>query len=444
MGYTKGDILSAIKNAGIVGAGGGGFPTHIKFDSSVETLIANGSECEPLLASDKSLMFHKAQLLIDGMKLAMIASGASEGIIGLKKDYPKIIEALEKVLPADKSIRLHLLDNFYPAGDEHVLVYELTGKIIPEGGIPLNVGVVVSNVLSLAQIYHGVHGKPVTERIISVVGEVEAPKVFNVPIGTTYQKLVDLAGGATCDCPVIIDGGPMMGAIVEDIEDGIGKTTSGVIVLPHDHFIVNMKRIDLQRIVKKSKAACCQCFRCTDLCSRNLLGHKIYPHMTMRTIDYNLDAPTEHITSAYLCSQCGICEMVACDAMMLSPKRVYGEYRKLLGQKKVANPHKDNIEVVDPSYINRKIDSKTLMKKLNISSYYRADFEYIDQVEVESVKVPLNKHMGAWAIPDVGLGESVSMGQVIARSPEESLGAICHAPISGTVVSVTDRFMEIR
>ncbi|MCP4214867.1 MAG: electron transport complex protein RnfC [bacterium] len=439
---TPKEIIEAVKMAGIVGAGGGGFPTHIKFDTRVDTVLANGSECEPLLNSDKALLLDKADRVVQGVQYAMTATGATRGIIAVKGKYTDVAKAVKKALPADGSITLHLLENYYPAGDEFLTVYDATGRVIPEGGLPLHVGVVVSNVLSLAQVAEAMDGKAVTERPVTIAGSVKNPQVVTVPIGTPYGDLIRMAGGTLDKSDVLIDGGPMMGAIVKDPEAGIAKTTSGLIALPEDHFIVSMSRINISQMVKKSKAACCQCIRCTDLCPRNLVGHKLFPHFTMRTIDYNLSEPTEHITSAFLCSQCGMCELVACDAMLLSPRKVYAEYRKLLVAKGIRNPHtrKDFPALDELEY--RKVAVPTVMKKLGISQY-AVKMPVKGYRSVPEVRIDLNRHAGVPAMPKVVPGEKVRIGDIIAASPMDKMGAVYHASINGKVAEVSENRVVI-
>lgn len=435
-------IIELVRNAGVVGAGGGGFPTHIKLQAKVDTVIANGSECEPLLASDKTMMLQHADLLIAGLQLAMQATGAKSGIIGVKGHYQNVVAALEKVLPQDGSIKLHLLNNYYPAGDEFVLVYELTGRVIPEGGIPLNVGVVVNNVITLMQVAEAVAGKPVTERAVSLVGEFKKPQVIIVPIGTTYNDLVKIAGGLKIANAVLIDGGPMMGKIITDWNEGIAKTTSGLIALPSDHFIVRQLQKPLAQMIKQSKAACCQCFRCTDLCPRNLLGHDLQPHLTMRTLDYNLATPTANITSAFLCSQCGMCELIACDFMLLSPRKIYAAYRKELVARGIKNPHTRKGFNVREEFAGRKVAIATVLKKTDLEKYY-LELPFTGKKEVAYVKIALNKHVGVPAVPQVKRGQKVKMTDVIAETPKDKLGAVYHAPIAGTVGEVTDEYIVI-
>ena len=439
---SQGQIIELVRKSGVIGAGGGGFPTYAKLQAQVDTVIANGSECEPLLASDKTMMLHYADLLIEGLQLAIHATGASQGIIGVKSHYEKVIAALKKALPTDGSIKLHLLPNYYPAGDEFVLVYELTGRVIPEGGIPLHVGVVVNNVITLMQVAEAVSGKPVIERAISLVGEFKQPQVVTVPIGTTYQDLVQIAGGLNIADAVLIDGGPMMGKIVTDWNLGVAKTTSGVLALPRDHFIVRMQQKSLAQMIRQSKSACCQCFRCTDLCPRNLLGHSLQPHLTMRTIDYNLTQPTSNITAAFLCSQCGMCELVACDFMLLSPRKIYAAYRKELTARGIKNPHVKNDLVVREEFSGRKVAINMILQKLDLAKYYQ-ELPFTGKKVVTCVKIALNKHLGMPAIPQVKRNQKVRMTEVIAESPRDQLGAVYHASIDGIVNEVTDEVITI-
>lgn len=440
---TPDQIRAAVRAAGVVGAGGAGFPTYVKLNAKVDTVIANGSECEPLLHSDKTLMRQHPELVVEGMKIVMKTTGATDGIIAVKGCYTDVVNALEHAIPAGSGIRLHKLDNYYPAGDEFLTVYDTTGRVIPEGGIPLHVGVVVSNVLSLVQVYQATQGAAVTRRLLTVTGDVNKPQVLDLPIGTTYRDIVELAGGVTIDDPVLIDGGPMMGKIVEDWDLGIKKTTSGMIVLPKDHFLIRMATTSLSQMVKLSKAACCQCFRCSDLCPRNQLGHELYPHRTMRTIDYNIDDPTKDITSAFLCSQCGLCELVACDFMQLSPRKIYAEYRRLLVEAGVKNPHTRSDFPVHSQYENRKVSIPTVIKKLGITEYGEKDVPFMGERTTSVVRILLSGHIGAPAVPIVALGTEVNIGDLIASSPESALGSNYHASIVGTVTVVTPDFIEI-
>lgn len=435
-------IVEAVRRAGVIGAGGGGFPTHVKLQTRLDTVIANGSECEPLLCTDKAMMKARPDLLVEGLSLAMKATGASKGFIAIKGHYKDVVKSVEGALPVGSPIKLFLMDNYYPAGDEFLLVYDVAGRVIPEGGIPLDVGVVVGNAVTLMQVARAVHGVPVTSRAVTITGEVRSPRVVAAPVGTTYKDLAEAAGGFTVDDAVLIDGGPMMGKVVDDLGLGIAKTTSGVVALPCDHPVVRMKKRTITQEMKLSRAACCQCFRCTDLCPRNLLGHDLYPHMTMRAVNCQMSEPPAHVTSAFLCSQCGMCEMVACDIMKLSPRRVYASLRQKLASAGMKNPHRRKDFSVREPYSYRKAPLPQILKKIGVERYYR-ELEFKGDLEVSNVKVPLARHTGAPAVATVKRGNRVRLGDCIAEVPQDKLGARCHASIAGAVVDVTSEYVEI-
>ncbi|MCX6553561.1 MAG: SLBB domain-containing protein [Candidatus Aminicenantes bacterium] len=436
-------IIQAVQEAGVIGAGGGGFPTHAKLKAQVDTVIANGSECEPLLASEKNLLNQHAESVLEGLALAMEATGAKRGFVALKEHNRDAIQAVQKALSSgDGRIRIHRLENYYPAGDEFLTVYDVTGWVVPEGGLPLDVGVVVCNALTLSQVADAFHGKPVTERPVTVAGSVRKPAVVVAPIGTPYADLLAKAGGARHADDVLIDGGPMMGNLVADPRLGIARTTSGVLALPADHLIVRLKKTSIAQMVKRSKAACCQCFRCSDLCPRHLLGHNLHPHLAMRSLDYGLAEPSGHVTAAFLCSQCGVCELLACDAMLLSPRLVLAEYKKQLIARGIKNPHGRTklSALAEISY--RRIPVSTVLKKTGISEY-AVETPFAGYLQAELVRVPLCRHAGAPAVARVKKGEKVKMGKAIAETPAGMLGAVCHASIAGTITAVNEDWIEI-
>jgi len=258
------EIVDRIREAGIVGAGGAGFPTHVKLDSSVDTVIANGTECEPLLEADQGLMARYPDKVVEGLRLAMKATGASRGVIAVKAKYETAIRELRKAAGPFDDIEFYLFGSFYPAGDEHVVVFDVTGRTVPEGGIPLETDVVVQNVGTLANIADAVNGIPVTRRVITVTGEVIRPATFEAPIGTPYGELVSWTGGfreivpeawGNGDDPVLVEGGPMMGRIV-NTDDVVTKTTSGLIVLPPSNVVArHLSRPD-SSILRRNRSTC--------------------------------------------------------------------------------------------------------------------------------------------------------------------------------------------
>ncbi|MGL5514043.1 MAG: SLBB domain-containing protein, partial [Sporomusa sp.] len=236
------EVIAAVKAAGVVGAGGAGFPTHIKINAAVDTVIVNGAECEPLLRVDQIIMAVKAKELIMGLRAVMVATGARRGVIGLKRKYEQAVSRLEAIIKQENAqeIELCFLPDIYPAGDEQVLVYQVTGRIVPEGGIPLHVGAVVTNAGTLVNVAEALAGRPVTDKYVTVTGAVSKPATFKVPIGTAISELIQLAGGALEPRCAIINGGPMMGRLTNDSQP-VTKTTGGIIVLPPDHSLVASK-----------------------------------------------------------------------------------------------------------------------------------------------------------------------------------------------------------
>lgn len=429
-----GALAEKVREAGVVGAGGAGFPTHVKYQASVEYVIANGAECEPLLYCDQTVMSRYSDKIVEGMSLAMKEVGAGIGIIALKKKYREAIEALEKAIRGKPSIRLHLMDSFYPAGDEQVLVYEVLGRVVPEGGIPLQVGVVVNNVATLINVANASQGVPVTRRWLTVHGEVRKPVTLEVAVGTSIREVIEQAGGVTEPDHVIIVGGPMMGAVQDNPDAPITKTTSGILVLPAEHSHILRKLQPPNSILMRSKAACDQCMQCTELCPRFLLGHDMKPHMIMRALPYGI-SDSSIITSSYLCCECGLCTYYACP-LFLSPGMINAMLKSELSAQRVKNPHKRADCTPFQFRAERRIPTNRLIERLGLARYdfhtQTADEAYIP----EKVVIPLKQHVGAPAQPVVEPGMKVKEGQLLGEIPSGALSARIHASISGYVMSV--------
>jgi Na+-translocating ferredoxin:NAD+ oxidoreductase RnfC subunit len=230
---ARSDIIAAVRNAGIAGAGGAGFPAHVKFANTVDTVIANGAECEPILEADKYLMEREADAIVRGLELVMGQVGASRGYVAIKNKNTAAIVAIEQAMEGKSSLSVAVLGNYYPAGDEQVLIRQVTGRMVPPAGLPFMVGVTVSNVATLKQVADAVDGANVTSRVVTVGGEVSRPVTLVVPIGASIGGLIDLAGGSRLDNYEIIVGGPVMGCgAVRD--DPLTKTLGGGLGRPDD------------------------------------------------------------------------------------------------------------------------------------------------------------------------------------------------------------------
>jgi Na+-translocating ferredoxin:NAD+ oxidoreductase RnfC subunit len=440
----KEKIIDNVYRAGVVGKGGAGFPTHIKLKASVDTVIANGAECEPLLYSDQTVMTLYAERIIDGLTKVIDTTGASKGIVALKKKYKPQIKSLESALKsyANKNgdIEIQLLDSFYPSGDEHILVSETTDRVIPEIGLPLDVGCVVSNVASLVDISRAQEQKPVTHKWVTVMGEVHNPAIIEAPIGTQIKEFLDICKPkAIHEDLSVIDGGPLMGFIKSDFSQPIIKTTSGLIFLKNNHPMIIKGTTELRIDLARAKAVCCQCRMCTDLCPRYLQGHRINPHLMMRSVVMKKDIPEIHIASALLCSQCGVCEVIACQ-LGLSPKRIYAQLKQGLDPKLWK---REESHLLDERYL-RRVDQKRFLLALALGSYDVKPKLITTTLEPEKVFIPLKQHLGVSAEPIVKKGQKVITGDTIAAIPEGKLGAPVHASIDGVITIITSSCIEIQ
>ena len=300
-----------LQEMGVVGAGGGGFPTHVKAASRAEFLLANGAECEPLLHKDFELMCRHAGDICAGMATMAKMVGAPQAKFGIKEKNKAAIDAVAPEAAA-RGIELVSLGDFYPSGDEYELVYLATGRLIPAGGIPLNVGCVVNNVETLFNVHQAEKGQPVTRKFVSVTGAVKKPQSFWAPVGTTFRELIAHAGGVITQEFGLFVSGIMMGRLSFDLDDVVTKTLTGLIILPKDHYLITRKATPLEAMNRIGKSACDQCSYCTEFCPRYLLGYDVQPHKVMRTLGFTLSGKENWSQWGELCCACGLCTLYAC------------------------------------------------------------------------------------------------------------------------------------
>lgn len=432
------DYIQKIKDAGIVGAGGAGFPTHVKLNCKSEVVIINGAECEPLLRVDQQLMEFYGEDVIAGLKIAMSLTGATKGVIGLKGKYKNAIAKLEELVKGESSIELKIIKDFYPAGDEQQLVYEITKKVVPLMGLPLDVGAVVINVATAINIARDC---PVTERVITVAGAVEKPQTLIAPIGTPFSELIKACGGPADLINYSLNvGGPMMGFIEEDWNAPITKITGGIIILPKSHSLIVKKTRKTETDLKLTKAICCQCSYCTDMCPRYILGLNTEPHKVMRGLANEDPGALGSISSVVSCCDCRLCSLYACP-MDLDPGKITNLVKQSLLKKGVKTQKIVPYEV-DPLRESKKVPTKRLIARIDLSDYDVAAPLNQNIFATKIVKIMLKQHIGVSATPLVKVGDIVSKGILIA-SCNEALGANIHASISGNVTDVTNKYIEI-
>lgn len=287
-------ITEAVRDAGVVGLGGAAFPTHVKLTRNdakpIDTLLVNGCECEPYLTADYRLMLEFPAAIIAGALLAGRAAGADEVTIVVEDNKPMAVESLQQAARHTR-VKVVSLHTKYPMGGEKQTILATLGRIVPTGGLPLDVGVVVVNVGTTAAIARAVlRGKPLTHRIITVTGAgIANPRNLLAPIGVSYGDLIAHCGGLTASAERVIAGGPMMGFALADLSTPVTKGTSGIVVLTGE---------DLHAA---EETRCVRCGACVDVCPLNLVPTKIA--LAARHKDWLL-ARTYHMAA---CMECGCC-----------------------------------------------------------------------------------------------------------------------------------------
>lgn len=432
-----------VRQAGVVGAGGAGFPTYVKLSAKADTVLLNAAECEPLLHKDKELLRHHCEEVLTGLAAARQLVGARQAIIGIKEKYHEIIEQLQCRLP--KGMELARLPDSYPAGDEMILVYDVLGRVVPPGGLPLDVGAVVINVETAFNIAHSVE-QPVTEKYLTVGGAVQQPVTLRVPVGISIGECVSAAGGPTVPNPCYMIGGLMMGRLETNPEALVDKTTGGIIVLPEDHPVVERRRQPWSQIARIGRSACDQCSFCTELCPRWLLGHPIEPHRAMRSLGFNL-VGYANVQGTLFCCECNLCSFYSCPEG-LDPKNVCAENKRRLlseGQRWKEAPF-----VPDRArwhLANRRAPMPRLIHKLALNQFRNEGPLQPTVLSTTRVGILLKQHVGAPCKPLVQPGDRVQKGQLVGLPPEQNgkpaLGAPVHASLDGWVTAVEENLLWI-
>lgn len=439
------ELLNKIRGAGVIGAGGAGFPTHAKLTAKAEYMLLNGAECEPLLRVDQQLMALYPDQIIRGLEAAARQVEARKAMIGIKGKHKEVISLLRERIAAQglaEYMEVMELPDIYPAGDEQVLVHELTKRVVPELAIPLKVGCVVINAETALNIANAINDIPVTETYVTIAGDIPRRLTVKVPVGVPVRDVLSLSGVTVLDDYALIEGGPMMGFVRGSTDGYVTKKTKGYVLLKKDHFLIRKKSVTVEQARVISRSACEQCRMCTDLCPRYLLGHHIQPHKIMRALSYNREDVQEQLI-AQLCCECNACELFSCPAG-LHPKSANILYKRKLAEQGLKY-QPTQLEFTPRSAREyRLIPSKRLVAKLGLAAFDKpAPMTEVD-FRPEYVSIALQQHIGASAVPTVAIGDRVQAGQLIGAIPDGKLGAAVHASFNGTVVGHQDNCIVIK
>ena len=310
----KEEALKRIRNAGIVGMGGAAFPTSVKLAPSkpVDTVILNGAECEPYLTSDHRMMLERAEDICQGLKIAMRLLSAKQGVIAIEDNKPDAVESMQKAAQGMEGVRVQALPTKYPQGGEKQLIYAVTHRQVPSGGLPMDVGVVVMNVSTAAAVYGALKtGRPLIERVVTVTGEVNRPANLMVRIGVSVGSLINQCGGAKEGVNKLILGGPMMGMQAYSLETPVVKGTSGLLLMRDD-------------TPEKPVGNCIRCANCVNACPIHLMPLNLYALYKRGRFER---AKNEH---AMDCIECGCCSYICPSKLPLvqSIRAIKSELRK--------------------------------------------------------------------------------------------------------------------
>ncbi len=319
---NKEDFLAAVKNSGVVGLGGAGFPSHVKFaipeGKSADVLVINGAECEPYITSDTRTMIDRADDMLLGIENILKYIGVSKVIIAVEANKKAAIESMRALALNNPIIEIKVLPSLYPQGAEKVIVYHTTGRVVPAGKLPLDVGVIVSNCTTVAAIGNYIKtGMPLVRKCVTVDGgAVKSPMNISVPIGTSLEDVFEFAEGFTETPHTVLLGGPMMGYSVADLSLPIMKNTNAVLaLLPSDTHV-------------KPETACIHCGACANHCPL-----KLNPAAFMKA--YRADNVQElQRLRVDICMECGCCSYIcpAAKPLVETNKLAKARLRKYLSE----------------------------------------------------------------------------------------------------------------
>ncbi len=432
------NLKELMKEAGIVGAGGAGFPSYAKLAEGANILVINGAECEPLLYTDYILLLKEMPMVVAGIQSVLEEAKIPQALLCVKEHTAERLRLKDGTRLGEKVV-LKTLPDVYPMGDEISLIYEATGRVVRPGNLPITAGVIVYNVETMYNVaVMQKQGKPLTEKWVTIAGDIPEAIVVKVPVGTPVCELFERNGITVPATHVVLDGGPSMGKVIDEQKAVVSKTTKGLLILPDGCEAVRSKFIDGDKSVARAETACCQCTRCTDMCPRALLGYPLQPHKMVRTAKSAAEILPEMVLTANLCCGCGICESLAC-SQGISPKAVINEYKALIAKNKMRYVGKDEVEpAIERDY--RMVPSMRWASLLGVAKYDKVAKYVGAQTDFSRVEIALRSHIGAPSVPTVQDGQRVSVGEKIATGGE-GLSLPQYASMNGAVTVYQDKII---
>ncbi|MBE7077782.1 MAG: NADH-quinone oxidoreductase subunit J [Clostridiales bacterium] len=432
------DLKQIMQEAGIVGAGGAGFPSYAKLADGADILVVNGAECEPLLYTDYAFLQKQMPMVLAGIKAVLEYAKIPQGLLCVKEHTAKRLRLTDGTKLADR-IFLKTLPDVYPMGDEISLIYQATGRVVRPGNLPITAGVIVLNVETLYNVAVSVKfSTPVTRKWLTIAGDIPQPIVVTVPVGTPVSELFEKNSIVVPEDYVVLDGGPSMGKVIDPERAVVTKTTKGLLILPSHIPAVESKFLDGDKSIARAETACCQCTRCTDMCPRALLGYPLEPHKMVRTAKQAATIMPEMVLTATLCCGCGLCETLAC-CQGISPKAVIDQYKGLLAKNKLRYVGKEEVFPA-PEREYRMVPSERWASVLGVAKYDKVAKYIGEQTDYPHVEIYLRQHIGAPSVACVQDGDIVKKGDKIADAAS-GLSLPQYASIDGQVTVYQDKII---
>ena len=437
------DLKQLLKDNGVVGAGGAGFPSYCKLAEGADTLLINAVECEPLLYTSYTLMQERIRDIVIGMRAVMEYGKIARGLLAVK-DYRAKKLGYSDGQELAPGVFIKYIPNVYPMGDEINLIYTATGRVVPPGQLPITRGVIVFNTETIYNIGLVVQfNQPVTKTYLTISGDTPKAYCVKVPVGMKIAEVLKIMNVTVPDTHVVIDGGPSMGTVVNLATDVVKKPCSGLLILPKTIPAVANKLRTKEDNFRRAASVCCQCNRCTDMCPRHLLGYPLEPHKMVRSTLSAAMADPELIKTATMCCGCDICSTLAC-CQEISPMQIIKEYKGILAKnrmKYVADPNEQFTP--SPDREARMVSAGKWKEMLGVAKYDKFPPIYVEEkLKATEVYVPMSQHIGAPAVPIVAVGDLVEENQMIAKAAE-GLSVPHFAPITGRVTYVDAKTIVI-
>lgn len=444
------EVIARVEAAGVTDEQG--FPLHIRLQRPVDAVIASAFSDEPLLETDRALFCRNPEPLLNALSQVASAVDASRLFLAVRDADAEVLSAYAQVRRRFPAVTLFPVEDAYPAADARVLTQLVLGHQTPVGARPEDVGALVLSMSVLHAVSEALKQRPVTHVYVQVCGEVGRPGIYKVPLGTSFDSLLSLAGGALKPTTARIVGGALKGKVLngQPGSDGaVTQTTRSLLVLPSDQGVVERMQLPPEQMLQRAASICMGCRACTDRCPSHLQGYAIQPHLLMRGMTLRRDDQAEVVTGASACLGCHLCDALCPGG--LSPGRLYGAVAEVLKARGQAGLPAIPPKTPHALFAERQVGREWLIDRLGLRAYADAQTPAPVRGKAGWQGVPVDEKA---LVPEVSLllkgvepvlaaGDKVTAGQRVASPSAGTVGAHLHSPLTGWIRSIRADRMTI-